>query len=63
MKEVNQRRRDDSGSTSWMRTKTEGKVGTLHEGSKPTYEGWQWEHLMDEDQDRRKGSKNTARRK
>ncbi len=33
MTEVNQLRRDGSGSTSWMRTKTEGKaVGTLHEG-------------------------------
>jgi hypothetical protein len=40
MKEVSQLRRDDSGSTSWMRTKTEGKtIGTLHEGSKPTLEG------------------------
>ncbi len=47
-----------------MRTRTEGKsVGTLHEGRKPTHEGWQWEHLMDEDQDRRKGSGNAALRK
>jgi hypothetical protein len=61
MTEVIQFRRDGSGSTAWMRTKTEGKaVGTLHEGSNPTQEGWQWEHLMDEDQDRRKGSGNAA---
>ncbi len=54
MKEVNQLRRDGSRNTSWMRTKTEGKaVGTLHDGSEPTQEGWHWEHLMDEDQDRR----------
>jgi hypothetical protein len=44
-----------------MRTKTKGKaVKTLHEGGKPTYEGWQWEHLMDENQDRRKGRGNAA---
>jgi hypothetical protein len=30
MKEVNLLRRKGRGSTSWMRTKTEGKVGTLH---------------------------------
>ncbi len=42
MKEKNQLKRDGIGSTSWMRTKTEGKtVRTLHEGSKPTQEGWQ----------------------
>jgi hypothetical protein len=64
MKEVNKRRRDDNGSTSWMGTKTKGKaVKTLHEGSKPTQEGWQWGHLMDEDQDRRKGSANVANRR
>jgi hypothetical protein len=61
MTEVNQLSRDDIGSTSWMRTKTEGKAeGTLHDGSNPIQEGWQWEHLMDEDQDRRKGSGNAA---
>jgi hypothetical protein len=40
MKEVNQLRRNGSGSTSWMRTKTEGKeVRMLHVGSKPIQGG------------------------
>jgi hypothetical protein len=50
MKEVNQLRREGSGSTAWRSNKKKGREeggrNTPHGGSKPRQEGTQWEHLV-----------------